>query len=87
MISLQLGKECWGGGLAVRWACMCGLGLSVRLGVGGMVYTINKCIWDLPSSKGGAGACPHALAFSPSVVVNASSRWSLLLSCFLLLRP
>lgn len=44
---------------------MQGLGLSVWLGVGGMIYTINKYIWDLPSSsKGGARVCPHALAFS-----------------------
>lgn len=41
MISLELGKQCWGGGLAVRWTCVCGLELSVWLGVGGMVYTIN----------------------------------------------
>lgn len=42
MISLQLGKECWGGGLAGGGQARVGWGFVA--GVGGMVRTINKCI-------------------------------------------
>lgn len=65
MISLQRGDEMLGRGLGCEVACMCRLGIFLWLGLAAVVYTINKCIRDLPlSSKGGQGMCPDALAFS-----------------------
>lgn len=62
----------------MRWACLGGLELYVWLWVGGMVYTINKCIGDLFSSaKGEARVGSHALAFSPLMIINVSSRWGI----------
>lgn len=56
-----------GGGLAGRCVCMFGSPLFLWLGVEVVLYTVAKCIWDLsPSSRGGNGLCPHALAFSAS---------------------
>lgn len=46
--------------------------------VGGMFHTVNKCVWDLPSSsKGVAAVCPYALAISLMILIHASSRWEM----------
>lgn len=57
-----------GGGLAGSCVCLFGSPLFLWLGVEVILSTITKCIWDpSPSSRGGNGPCPHALAFSASV--------------------